>query len=383
VPLKAIVEGEPVIGPDLSEEEWAALKQRHRKGLPVTMACCGAPGHLRSSKNGIQHFYHAAGAGCHYAEESLEHLAIKEQIYRSCRAAGWETTVEYSSPDRSWIADVYAARDGRKVVFEVQLSTISPDELEERDRKYRNAGIEPYWLLDNFLGRSKDFAAWYNAYLSRETGGSWEKIPYADPSLFDTGPENHLFIAKGIRSAGLWAKKQVLFTTGNPAIPLAVWVREVLNGNYQRYLEETAAACDRKRRLLAMAAPALIRFRDFYGKIIRNGTYRKKAGQYQRLSTADPVLRTNEAVQKKARELSSEVDWLEKEYRSFTADSSGLFVWKTMPGFAAPRLCFRFESEQNVKKLQECAGMFGRWEGAFEKAAGAIEKELSPGRTMK
>jgi hypothetical protein len=154
VPLKAIVDGEPIIGPDLSEEEWRNLAVRHRKGLPVTMACCGAPGHLRVSKKGMQHFYHAVDAGCNYAEESLEHLVIKEQIYRACRAAGWETTVEFPAPDRSWIADVYAARDGRKIVFEIQISTISPDELEERDVKYRAEGIESYWILHHRMIRT-------------------------------------------------------------------------------------------------------------------------------------------------------------------------------------------------------------------------------------
>ena len=210
------------------------------------MACCGAPGHLRSSKNGTRHFYHAVDTGCHYAGESKEHLAIKEQIYRTCRSEGWETSVEFPAPDRSWISDVYATRNGRKIVFEIQISAISPDELAERDEKYRNEGIESYWLLDNFLGRRRDFAAWYDSYLREEDGRHPAEIPYLDPSLFTTGPENHIFIPKGIRSVGLSAKKLTLFTTNNPAIPRAVWVREVLKGNYPRYLEETAAADPRK-----------------------------------------------------------------------------------------------------------------------------------------
>ena len=65
------------------------------------------------------------------------------------------------------------------------------------------------------------------------------KHPLYRSSLFETGPENHIFIARGIRSVGLHAKKQTLFTTNNPEIPLAVWVREVLKGNYRNYLEET------------------------------------------------------------------------------------------------------------------------------------------------
>jgi hypothetical protein len=55
VPLKAIVDGETIIGPDLSKEEGTTLKSLHKKGLPITMGCCGTPGHLRISKKGIRH----------------------------------------------------------------------------------------------------------------------------------------------------------------------------------------------------------------------------------------------------------------------------------------------------------------------------------------
>jgi len=194
VPLKAIVDGETIIGPDLSSEEWKNLAVRHRKGLPVRMGCCGAPGHLRISKKGTQHFYHAVDTGCNYEQESKEHLEIKYQIYRTCKSEQWETYVEFPASDRTWISDVYAIKDGRKIAFEVQISKISPTDLEDRDKKYRAKGIESYWLLDNFLERSGDFAGWYNSHLYKEDR-LLETIPYIDPSLFDTGPENHIFIS--------------------------------------------------------------------------------------------------------------------------------------------------------------------------------------------
>jgi competence CoiA-like predicted nuclease len=379
VPLKAIVDKEIIIGPDLSEKEWADLKLRHKKGLPVTMSCCGAPGHLRVSGNGTQHFYHAVDTGCHYAEESREHLEIKYQIYRTCKSEQWESYVEFPASDRTWISDVYATRDGRKIVFEVQISTISLGDLEERDRKYRAEGIESYWLLDNFLNRSKAFASWYDAHLFGEDDEPGETTPYIDHSLFETGPENHIFIPKGIRSAGLDAKNQTLFTTNNPAIPLALWVREVLKGNYRRYLEETAAAYHRKRRLMTLAAPALIRFRDFYQKIIRRKTYREKAGHYGRMSKTG-TRENDRALQKKVQHLYAEIDWLENEYRSSVSESYGLFTWKKIPGSNTPGLYFRLESESNVKKLLECVEMFARWEESFERAIGNPGRETQPGK---
>jgi hypothetical protein len=78
VPLKAIVTIETIIGPDLSQEEWTTLKSRHKKGLTITMGCCGAPGHLRIfKKRDPRHFYHPVETGCKYEPASREYRKIK------------------------------------------------------------------------------------------------------------------------------------------------------------------------------------------------------------------------------------------------------------------------------------------------------------------
>jgi hypothetical protein len=375
VPLKAIVDGKTIIGPDLSREEWTTLKSRHTKGLIITMGCCGAPGHLRVSKKGTQHFYHAVDTGCNYEQESKEHLEIKYQIYRTCTSENWETCVEFPAPDRTWISDVYAIGYGRKIVFEIQISTISPDVLEERDRKYRNEGIESYWLLDNFLERSRDFESWYLSHLNEEDDRHRETIPYIDYSIFGTGPENHIFIAKGIRSIGLNAKDQTLFTTNNPEIPLAVWVKEVLKGNYEKYLKETSAAYHEKRRLKKLAAPLLIQFREFYQKIIRDEMYRTRVDSCYRIFKNDKTLRNDKVLQKKFDELYAEIDWLEKEYHACIAESFGLFMWKKIQGKDVTRPFFRLESEGKIKKLQECIEMFNQWEASFKRVISNLQRD--------
>jgi len=376
VPLKAIVEGETIIGPDLSREEWTRLTLRHRNGLPVRMGCCGEPGHLRISKKGTQHFYHAADTGCNYEYESREHLELKYQIYRICKSEKWETYVEFPAPDRTWISDVYAIKDGRKVVFEIQISTISPDDLEDRDKKYRNEGIESYWLLDNFLERSRDFESWYDSHLCEEDDRPEERIPYIDYSLFDTGSENHIFISKGIRSVGLRAKKQTVFTTHNPEISLADWVIHVLKGNYRKYLEESSAACHHKRQLKILAAPVLILFREFYHSVIRSETYQKKADYYYRIFKTDETFLKEKELQKKFDELYLEIDWLSEEYRSFISESYGLFTWKKIPEHDTPRPFFRLESELKIKKLRECVKTLNQWESSFNLAISKLEREF-------
>lgn len=377
MPLTAVVDGKTVNGPDLSEEEWTTLKVRHKNGLSVTMGCCGAPGHVRISKNGTRHFYHASAAGCAYEQESREHLEIKEQIYRICKSENWETSVEFPAPDRTWISDVYATRDGRKIVFEIQISTISPSELEDRDRKYRNEGIESYWLLEQFLKRSWDYKSWYRAHLSEEDERYGETIPYVDDSLYATGPENQMFIARGIRSVGLRGKKQTLYTTNNPEISLAVWVREVLNGHYRHYLENTAAACHQKRQVKYLAAPHLIRFREFYQTIIRDKTYRKKVDSSYRIFKTNEKLWKEKPLQRKFDALYSEIDWLEQEYRTCISESTGLFTWKKTSGNDIPRPFFPLESALKIRKLTACVRMFDQWEGSFERALISLERELS------
>lgn len=374
MPLKAIVEDETIIGPDLSGEEWAQLAERHKRGLPVRMGCCGGPGHLRLSKKGTQHFYHAVDTGCNYEPESREHLEIKHRIYRICKSEQWETTVEFPAPDRAWISDVYATRGGRKIVFEIQISTLSPNELEDRDRKYQDEGIESYWLLDNFLERTRDFASLYYTYLCEEDERPGETIPYLDDSIFDTGPENHIFIARGIRSVGLRAKKQTLFTTNNPEISLADWVQEVLKGNYRHYLEESSAAFHRKRQLKNLAAPLLTEFREFYEKIIRDEMYRKKVDSGYRIFKNNETVRNGKVVQKKFDELFAEIDWLEREYRSFMAESYGLFTWKKTPEHDTPRPFFRLESELKIDKLRKCVKILNQWEESFDNALGRLER---------
>jgi hypothetical protein len=63
------------------------------------------------------------------------------------------------------------------------------------------------------------------------------------------------------------------------------------------------------------------------------------------------MLMSDKALEKKFYDLYSEIDWLDNAYRSCVYESSGLFMWKKIPGFDMPSPYFRLESESNVKKI--------------------------------
>ncbi len=210
-----------------------------------------------------------------------------------------------------------------------------------------------------------------------------EQIPYLDDSLFLTSPENHIFIAQGIRSAGLHAQEQTLFTTNNPAIPIVVWVWEVLKGNYRKYLEETAAAIEYRRRLKDLEAPALRRFRKFYHAVVRDETYKKKTDYRYRGLKNDGTLEKEPVLRKKFDEIYSEIDWLEREYRSMMSESYGLFSRQKSRKDDKPRPVFRPEPESKIIQLQECVKVPDPWEASFVDAIGRLEREIAVGKKRK
>lgn len=60
---------------------------------------------------------------------------------------GYDSKCEYTGA--GWRADVYAEKDGKKFVFEVQLSAQSYKRTEERQALYLRDGITACWLFEN------------------------------------------------------------------------------------------------------------------------------------------------------------------------------------------------------------------------------------------
>ncbi len=374
MPLRAVIDGRTVMGPDLSREEWDRLARRHRSGLAIAMPCCGAPGHPRRSRSGTQHFYHAVRTGCQYADESAEHLAIKERVYRACRSRGWEAYTEFPAPGCSSIPDVFAEKDGRMIAFEIQISSLSPDLLEERDRKYRRAGIESWWLIEKSLLESRNFSARCDSPDPKGAGTGTVPVPYTDASGFAAGPEIPLFLTRGVMSAGLDTGKQVIAPAGRPAILIEDWVARVLRNEERGNLEEMAAFLQRKLELKAAAAPALARLREFYEAGIRDSRYRKRIDTLFRQCGKNGDV--PESVRGRIDRIREEIRWLENEYRACMSDTGGLFWWKRSPGTGKAVPVFRLETPAQVFRLQEFTRMLDRWEVSFNRETGILEREI-------
>lgn len=146
MPLRAIIDGEDTIAPFLNNDEWNNLKQRVKsENLDVFIPCCGNPAYLRTSKHGINHFVHKVRGDCTSAPETWQHLKAKQEIIRACREAGYDASTEVNGD--GWRADVLAVKANVKIAFEVQWSPQTWDVTQERQQKYKDAGIRCCWVF--------------------------------------------------------------------------------------------------------------------------------------------------------------------------------------------------------------------------------------------
>ncbi len=147
MPIRAIVDGEEVIAPDLSDEDWKQLRSdvRQKKRILI-MRCCKNPGFPRISKLGNKHFVHKRKGECNWEPESVEHIKAKTEIFLACKNAGIEAIPEHQGPD--WIADVYVPREKRSIAFEIQWSSQTLEKTWERQVRYEKDNVRAIWLRE-------------------------------------------------------------------------------------------------------------------------------------------------------------------------------------------------------------------------------------------
>jgi hypothetical protein len=140
---------------DFDEEGWAQLKADYRsRGL--RMPCCDADAIPKTSAKGTQFFAHARRGECTSAPESEEHLWYKQMIATAAQSVGWQVTTELRGQTPSgedWIADVHCQKGTARVVFEVQASPQTDEELHHRQARYKVSGVRAAWFYAARLRR--------------------------------------------------------------------------------------------------------------------------------------------------------------------------------------------------------------------------------------
>jgi len=343
IPLTALINGERVIGPDLSDDTWADLKLQHKKGLEVIMNC-GAKGHLRISPNGLKHFYHAKKSdNCGCEPESYEHLKLKNQIYQICKSEGWDAQPEFQSLSGDWRADVFATNGERKVVFEVQLSIIPLCDLQERERKYCRDKIESYWILNDFLRIDPND----DSRVVTEPSGKVSICNYLNLAEFSLSRESFLHINHGIRSIGINLQNFYLYTSSILGINVEDWVISTLNRDYQKDLQDFEINYKRKCKLKEIVEPELDKLCDFgFRRLDYKNEMKKIYAIFKTHKWED-----RPCLQQEINEMYSNFDTLKKAYGKIFSPKNG-FIWKDfMDGeYSEPFLDLR--SEEQISLIQ-------------------------------
>ena len=118
------------------------------KGRAYFCPGCSQEVTVKKGRKIIHHFAHKPPVSCSWAAgETQLHLKAKELLYLHFKAEGRFVEIEYPIADRQLRADVLvSARNGQSVAFELQHSTISPDEIEHRTSLYFQHRVALTWL---------------------------------------------------------------------------------------------------------------------------------------------------------------------------------------------------------------------------------------------
>lgn len=130
----------------IARSENATLVAAGRAARDGAYSCleCGAPVRLRGGPHRQLHFYHVRGRRrCRQSGKSTTHLAVQHCLLSLLPYGEGRLEVPFQEIGR--VADLYWEREG--IVFEVQCSPISAEEVERRTLDYRQLGLQVVWIL--------------------------------------------------------------------------------------------------------------------------------------------------------------------------------------------------------------------------------------------
>jgi competence protein CoiA len=128
----------------LSSEKITKLK-----GQQFFCPACQSQLILKAGDIKIPHFAHKSGAGCtvSHEPETFQHLQGKTLLFQHFSSFISDVSLEYYLADLQQRPDVFIQMNNRKFALEYQCSPISSIDFTSRTAGYRNAGIEPLWIM--------------------------------------------------------------------------------------------------------------------------------------------------------------------------------------------------------------------------------------------
>lgn len=123
--------------------ELINARQAHRKTDYQCLECCQVV-RLRGGPQRQRHFYHVEPTPfCRQHQKGAVHLQLQSYFFQQLP---WgDCQLEYAFPSIGRIADV--AWLSQKIIFEIQCSPISAEEVLARNRDYQQLGWQVVWIL--------------------------------------------------------------------------------------------------------------------------------------------------------------------------------------------------------------------------------------------
>jgi len=128
----------------LDPEGRRILAFEAKKKIDYLCPECNSFVRLRKGAHVKAHFYHFRGRRpCQRRKKTLAHL--NNQLYVVDQLPQGEAVLEHPFPTIGRIADVFWP--AQKIVFEVQISSMTAEEAEAREKDYESLGFDLVWIL--------------------------------------------------------------------------------------------------------------------------------------------------------------------------------------------------------------------------------------------
>ncbi|MBI3211908.1 MAG: hypothetical protein HYZ47_04405, partial [Simkania negevensis] len=125
------------------------------KGESYSCPQCGDILRVKEGFYRRKHFFHFHPSTCQMRKKRKEHIEIQKWL--TTLLPKGRVILEKRFPSISRIADLYWA--DQKIIFEIQCSPISMQEVRNRSRDYKSLGLHLVWILDEREFNKKNLSA--------------------------------------------------------------------------------------------------------------------------------------------------------------------------------------------------------------------------------